>query len=354
VAASPAISASGLTKAYSETADIFDIDLEVPGGTVMMLLGPNGAGKTTALRILSTLLRPDRGTVRVGGFDVLTQPDRVQALIGVANQASAFDEKLSGRVNLNMFTRLHRLSWHATRQRTAELLERFDLTDAADKVVRSYSGGMRHKLDLAVSLIGRASILFFDEPTTGLDPASRLALWEIIRGLVHDGTTVLLTAQCLNEAHALADRVTLLTAAGASPGARRLSSKPAPAAVTPSSPRRPQTRQGCLPPSSARSRQPLAATGCALPSATAPLTSPGSCWQSSTPASSRSTTRCGPRVLTTSTSPSPAMTTPNSRLTRNRPRDERRRRGTPAISLVGAERLLRDGQAQPAPHRSRP
>ena len=210
MAAAPAISASGLTKAYSQTAGIFDVDLEVPGGTVMALLGPNGAGKTTALRILSTLLRPDRGTVRVGGFDALTQPDRVQALIGVANQASAVDEKLSGRVNLNMFGRLHRLSWHTTRQRTAELLERFDLTDAAGKVVRSYSGGMRRKLDLAVSLIGGPPVLFLDEPTTGLDPASRHALWDIIRGLVQDGTTVLLTTQYLNEADALADRVTFI------------------------------------------------------------------------------------------------------------------------------------------------
>ena len=148
--------------------------------------------------------------MRVGGIDALTQPDRVQALIGVANQASAVDEKLSGRVNLNMFARLHRLSWQTTRQRTAELLERFDLTDAAGKIVRSYSGGMRRKLDLAVSLIGRPPILFLDEPTTGLDPASRHALWDIIRGLVQDGTTVLLTTQDLNEADALADRVTFI------------------------------------------------------------------------------------------------------------------------------------------------
>ena len=210
MAASPAISVSGLTKAYSETTGIFDVDLDVPGETVMALLGPNGAGKTTALRILSTLLRPDRGTVRVGGIDALSQPDRVQALIGVANQASAVDEKLSGRVNLNMFARLHRLSWQTTRQRTAELLERFDLSDAAGKIVRSYSGGMRRKLDLAVSLIGRPPILFLDEPTTGLDPASRHALWDIIRGLVQDGTTVLLTTQDLNEADALADRVTFI------------------------------------------------------------------------------------------------------------------------------------------------
>jgi ABC-2 type transport system ATP-binding protein len=210
MAAPPAISVSGLTKAYSETTGIFDVDLEVPAGTIMALLGPNGAGKTTALRILSTLLRPDRGAVRVGGFDALARPDRVQALIGVANQASAIDEKLSGRVNLNMFARLHRLSRATTKQRTAEVLARFDLTEAADKVVRGYSGGMRRKLDLAVSLIGRPSILFLDEPTTGLDPASRHALWGIIRGLVQDGTTVLLTTQYLDEADALANRITFI------------------------------------------------------------------------------------------------------------------------------------------------
>jgi ABC-2 type transport system ATP-binding protein len=212
VAASPAISASGLTKAYSSKTGIFDLDLDVPAGTVMALLGPNGAGKTTTVRILSTLLRPDRGTVRIGGFDALTQPDCVRALIGVANQASAVDERLSGRVNLNMFARLHRLSWRTARERTAELLERFDLTDAAGQVVRSYSGGMRRKLDLALSLIGRPSILFLDEPTTGLDPASRHALWDIIRGLVHDGATVLLTTQHLGEADVLADRITFVDA----------------------------------------------------------------------------------------------------------------------------------------------
>ena len=210
MADSPAIAVSGLTKAYSETAGIFAVDFNVPAGRVMALLGPNGAGKTTALRVLSTLLRPDRGTVRVGGIDALAQPGRVQALIGVANQASAIDERLSGRANLTMFARLNRLSWAATRQCTDELLQRFDLAEAAGKVVRGYSGGMRRKLDLAVSLIGRPSVLFLDEPTTGLDPGSRHTLWGIIRGLVRDGTTVLLTTQYLDEADALADRVTFI------------------------------------------------------------------------------------------------------------------------------------------------
>ncbi len=156
------------------------------------------------------MLRPDRGAVKIAGIDVLSQPGQVQTLIGVASQSSAIDEKLSGRVNLHMFGRLRRLSWQTTRQRTAQLLEQFDLTDAGDNVVRSYSGGMRRKLDLAVSLIGRPSILFLDEPTTGLDPASRRTLWEVIRGLVRDGTTVLLTTQYLDEADAAASQITFM------------------------------------------------------------------------------------------------------------------------------------------------
>jgi ABC-2 type transport system ATP-binding protein len=210
VATSPGIVAAGLTKTYGKAAGIFDVDLEVPGGTVTALLGPNGAGKTTAVRILSTLLRPDHGTVRVGGIDALAQPGRVQELIGVVNQATAVDERLSGQVNLHMFARLHRLPWRVSRQRTAELLARFDLTEAAGRVVRGYSGGMRRKLDLAISLIGRPSVLFLDEPTTGLDPASRHALWDIIRQLVQDGTTVLLTTQYLDEADVLAGQVTFI------------------------------------------------------------------------------------------------------------------------------------------------
>jgi ABC-2 type transport system ATP-binding protein len=205
-----AISASGLTKAYSSTAGLFGVDLEVPAGTVMAVLGPNGAGKTTAVRVLSTLLRPDRGTVLVGGIDALERPGRVRALIGVASQSSALDEKLSGRVNLTMFGRLHRLPRSVTRQRAAELLDRFGLAGTADQLVRGYSGGMRRKLDLAVSLIARPSVLFLDEPTTGLDPASRRALWDIIRELVREGTTVLLTTQYLDEADALADLVTFI------------------------------------------------------------------------------------------------------------------------------------------------
>jgi ABC-2 type transport system ATP-binding protein len=204
------IAVRDLTKAYTRTTGLFAVSLDVPVGSVMALLGPNGAGKTTVVRVLSTLLRPDSGTVCVGGVNALTHPEAVQAMIGVANQSAAIDEKLTGNANLTMFARLHRLPWTTTRQRCAELLELFDLTEAAGKPVRSYSGGMRRKLDLAVSLIGRPSILFLDEPTTGLDPASRLALWEIIRGLVRQGTTVLLTTQYLDEADALAHGATFI------------------------------------------------------------------------------------------------------------------------------------------------
>jgi ABC-2 type transport system ATP-binding protein len=184
----------------------------VQGGSVMALLGPNGAGKTTAVRVLSTLLKPDRGQVRIGGYDGLRQPREVQALIGLTGQSASIDTKLSGADNLAMFGRLHHLPWLTIRERSRGLLEQFDLTDAAKKPVRSYSGGMRRKPDLAVSLIGEPSILFLDEPTTGLDPASREALWDIVRSLVAQDTTVLLTTQYLDEADALADQVTFIDA----------------------------------------------------------------------------------------------------------------------------------------------
>ncbi|MHA7984934.1 ATP-binding cassette domain-containing protein [Rathayibacter sp. CAU 1779] len=210
MALAAAIAVRDLTKAYTETTGLFEVSLDVRAGSVMALLGPNGAGKTTMVRILSTLLRPDSGSVSIGGVDALDRPEAVQAMIGVASQSAAVDEKLTGRANLAMFARLHRLSLAAARQRSAELLELFDLAEAASKPVKSYSGGMRRKLDLAVSLIGHPSILFLDEPTTGLDPASRLALWEVIGTLVREGTTVLLTTQYLDEADALAHDVTFI------------------------------------------------------------------------------------------------------------------------------------------------
>jgi daunorubicin resistance ABC transporter ATP-binding subunit len=207
-----AIEAVGLAKRYGKTAALSDVSLQATAGTVTALLGPNGAGKTTMVRILSTLLRPDAGTARVGGYDVQREPERVQARIGLTGQSLSVDGKLSGPENLAMFGRLHRLPWPVVRERSARLLDVFDLGDAGKKAVKTYSGGMRRKLDLALSLMAEPPILFLDEPTTGLDPASRHALWDIIRDLVKRGTTVLLSTQYLNEADALADSVVFIDA----------------------------------------------------------------------------------------------------------------------------------------------
>jgi daunorubicin resistance ABC transporter ATP-binding subunit len=206
----PAITVSGLAKRYGKTTGLRGVSLQAEAGMVTALLGPNGAGKTTLIRVLSTLLRPDSGQARVGGHDVVREPERVRALIGLTGQSLAVDGKLSGAENLAMFGRLHRLPWPVVRARSARLLEAFDLGAARKKAVKTYSGGMRRKLDLALSLIGEPSILFLDEPTTGLDPASRHALWDIIRDLVGQGATVLLTTQYLDEADALADSVVFI------------------------------------------------------------------------------------------------------------------------------------------------
>ena len=207
-----AIAAAGLTKRYGKTAALRDVSLQASAGTVTALLGPNGAGKTTVVRILSTLLRPDAGTARVGGYDVARDPERVRALIGLTGQSLSVDGKLSGPENLAMFGRLHRLAWPVVRERSARLLDVFDLGGAGKKAVKAYSGGMRRKLDLALSLMAEPPILFLDEPTAGLDPTSRHALWDIIRGLVGHGTTVLLTTQYLDEADALAGSVVFIDA----------------------------------------------------------------------------------------------------------------------------------------------
>ena len=207
-----AIATVGLTKRYGKTAALCDVSFQASTGTVTALLGPNGAGKTTMVRILSTLLRPDEGTARVGGYDVAREPERVRACIGLTGQSLSVDDKLSGLDNLAMFGRLHRLPWPVVRERSARLLDIFDLGGAGRKAVKVYSGGMRRKLDLAVSLMAEPSILFLDEPTSGLDPASRHALWDIIRGLVAHGTTVLLTTQQLDEADALAGSVVFIDA----------------------------------------------------------------------------------------------------------------------------------------------
>jgi ABC-2 type transport system ATP-binding protein len=205
-----AIEAEGLRKSYGKVRALDGIDLRVPVGTVLGLLGPNGAGKTTAVRILTTLLPPDGGSARVAGLDVATEAAQLRSKIGLAGQYAAVDENLTGAENLEMVGRLYHLPKGEPRRRAAELLERFDLSDAADRLVRTYSGGMRRRLDLAAALVARPPVLFLDEPTTGLDPRSRIGLWETIESRVAGGTTVLLTTQYLDEADRLADRISVI------------------------------------------------------------------------------------------------------------------------------------------------
>ena len=205
-----AIEATGLTKSFGDTKALAEVDLAVRKGTVLGLLGPNGAGKTTAVRILATLLRADAGTARVNGFDVRTQADKVRENIGLTGQFASVDEDLTGTQNLVMIGQLLDLSKRAARARAAELLAWFDLSEAAGMVAKHYSGGMRRRLDLAASLVGRPSVIFLDEPTTGLDPAKRGDMWDVVRSLVSDGSTVLLTTQYLEEADALADEIIVI------------------------------------------------------------------------------------------------------------------------------------------------
>jgi ABC-2 type transport system ATP-binding protein len=204
------IRARGLVKHYGEVRALDGLDLEVPRGRVLGLLGPNGAGKTTAVRILTTLLVADEGTAEVAGADVRTQTDEVRRLIGVSGQSVAVDEHLTGFENLDMVGRLYRLGRRPARERARELLERFDLTGAADRPVKTYSGGMRRRLDLAGALVADPPVLFLDEPTTGLDPRSRTGMWDVIRELVGRGTTLLLTTQYLEEADRLADEIVVI------------------------------------------------------------------------------------------------------------------------------------------------
>lgn len=205
-----AIEAESLVKTFGPVRALDGIDLVAREGAVFGLLGPNGAGKTTAIKVLSTLLRPDSGRASVGGYDVVRQPREVRRLIGLTGQYAAVDELLSGQENLYMIGRLLGMPAPDARARGSELLEAFDLADAATKVVRAYSGGMRRRLDLAASLVGRPPFLYLDEPTTGLDPRSRMELWGMIRNLVAGGTTVLLTTQYLEEADRLADEIVVI------------------------------------------------------------------------------------------------------------------------------------------------
>ena len=202
--------AEGLHKHYGSTHALDGLDLSIRAGTVCGLLGPNGAGKTTAVRVLSTLAALDAGRATVAGYDVMRQADQVRARIGLAGQHAAVDEKLTARDNLRMFGRLYHLPGRVARRRADELLDRFDLTDAADRLVSTYSGGMRRRLDVITSLIIAPDVLFLDEPTTGLDPRSRGEIWASIRDLVADGTTVLLTTQYLDEADQLADDIVVV------------------------------------------------------------------------------------------------------------------------------------------------
>ncbi len=204
-----AIEAAGLVKRYKEVTALDGFDLEVGSGSVHGLLGPNGAGKTTAVRVLTTLIRPDGGTARVAGHDVTADPQAVRRRIGRAGQYAAVDEVLTGRQNLILFGKLFHLGTRGARRRADELLEQFQLADAADKAAKSYSGGMRRRLDLAASMILAPHIMFLDEPTTGLDPRGRNEVWAAIRDLVHGGTTVLLTTQYLDEADRLADHISV-------------------------------------------------------------------------------------------------------------------------------------------------
>src|SRR5215213_6645189 len=208
--ADAALAVEGLRKRFGDVEALVGIDLEAPAGTILGLLGPNGAGKTTAVRILTTLLPPDAGTARVAGLDVVADAAELRSRIGLAGQYAAVDENLTGHENLEMVGRLYHLGRATSRGRADELLERFELTDASKRLVRTYSGGMRRRLDLAAALVARPPVLFLDEPTTGLDPRSRLGLWETIEARVAAGTTVLLTTQYLDEADRLADRIAVI------------------------------------------------------------------------------------------------------------------------------------------------
>lgn len=210
MSSTPAILAEDLTKSFGETHALNGVSIDVPEGAILALLGPNGAGKTTTVRILTTLSKPDSGHAKVAGFDVVKDAAHVRANIGVAGQSASLDELLTGRENLEMIGRLYHLSRQDSKRRAVELLERFRLTDAANRIVKTYSGGMRRRLDLAASLIAAPPVLFLDEPTTGLDPRSRLEMWALIEELVAGGTTLLLTTQYLEEADQLANDIAVV------------------------------------------------------------------------------------------------------------------------------------------------
>ena len=204
------IEAVGLHKSFGETHALAGLDFDAAEGTILCVLGPNGAGKTTAVRVLTTLTRPDAGHATVAGIDVMKDPAAVRAKIGVAGQYAALDELLTGRENLQMVGRLYRLDGRTARRRADELIEHFELSDAANRTVKTYSGGMRRRLDLGAALMAQPPVIFLDEPTTGLDPKGRLSMWDLIEGLASGGTTVLMTTQYLEEADRLADDIAVI------------------------------------------------------------------------------------------------------------------------------------------------
>ena len=306
----PGIVARDVCKSFGSHLVLDKVNLTAEEGTILALLGPNGAGKTTMVRILSTLISADSGSMHIAGHDVVTDPDGVRAVIGVTGQFSAVDNLLTGAENLRLMADLRHLGREAGQRRVTELLEQFDLTDAADKLLSTYSGGMRRRLDLAMTLVGEPRVIFLDEPTTGLDPRSRLTMWEIVRELASAGVTILLTTQYLDEADQLADRIAVLdqgriVAEGTPaelksriPADTSDSTSPVPTCCA----RRPSCSRRLLPTrTSWSSRSPQ----------TAPSTRSASCSTSCTrPVSTSSGCRSTPRTSTTCSSPSPAVMSP--------------------------------------------
>ena len=332
----PAIVATGLRKSFGEAVVLDGVDLTVAEGTIFALLGPNGAGKTTMVRILSTLIRADSGAVSVAGHDVADDPDGVRASIGVTGQFSAVDDLLTGAENLRLMADLNHLGRAAGRARVAELLERFDLVDAAGRPVSTYSGGMRRRLDLAMTLVGSPRVIFLDEPTTGLDPRSRRTMWDGIRELAASGVTIFLTTQYLDEADELADRIAVLDRG-------RIVAEGTPGRAQAAHPRRPRRLQFTEPRRPARSRRAVrrrrAERGAGSSStcrATAASHRCDACSSSSTTAgSTSSSSRSTAPTWTTCSSRSPG--TPP---TRRRPPDEQPR--------LHRQRLGDDAAPQPA------
>jgi ABC-2 type transport system ATP-binding protein len=333
----PAIAAAGLRKSFGATAVLDGVDFSVAPGTVFALLGPNGSGKTTTVNILATLLSPDGGEVLVAGYDVAREADAVRDVIGVTGQFAAVDALLTGRENLALMADLHHFVRADAKPRIDALLGRFDLLDAADRTAATYSGGMRRRLDLAMTLIGAPEIIFLDEPTAGLDPRSRRTMWEIVRGLVSDGATVFLTTQYLEEADQLADRVAILDGGGWSPRARPRSSRRGSPAATSAS--RSPTAAPTARPRASWTRPRVTRTHSPCRSRrTATSRHCGTCCASSTKPTSRS--RACRSTSPISTTCSWRSRADRPRASRRRYRDERRLR--PA-------RLGHDAAAQPAP-----